>query len=322
MVIYISKSLFVYNSAFDHEHGSVPFEAMGYWPRLGYVAYKNNDEPESHNGFKGLMMRVKGHIFYYSVHAQLSQTRRFTARHHTVVIAVVVEATKELVMEMGYKGDFGFAAVRKNPKGLLSVNAQDELIRTELKAMGNQGKRTVNVINPANLNPDHLYKPGTSLLKGRYEIWVLQPLCVNEAKKKKNIVVDFKNAATALKESGSTEVQKLGRATQDHVVYEKFNSIKRDFKTDNIEIGAAFCKYTQPLPADGVFYTDKLGTSLVPKPPPNTASNIALPQFVKPGFSLKIIGRYMAVDTWVGMHIKGFKGRMSDAGRAIIPEEN
>lgn len=155
-------------------------------------------------------------------------------------------------------------------------------------------------------------------MKGRYEIWVVQPVCVNTDKKKKTIVVDFKNPATALKMAGSTEIQKLGKATQDHVVYSQFNSMNRDFKTGNIEIGAAYCGYA--IPAGGVFYTDKLGTSLVANPPPPGRN--AFRQFVKPGFSIKIIGRYMTEDNWVGMHIKGFKGRMSDMGRAIVPDEN
>lgn len=290
---------------------------MGYYPRLGYVAFKNNDEPESHNGFKYLMLKVGNYLVLFGVHSQLSVTRRFTARHHSVVIVVVDAATKELLMEMGYKGDFGFAAVRIKPKGIRPVNTQDTVIKKELMPGMNRAKRVINVINPENLHPDYAYRNTNTtrtLMLGRYEQWFIRPPCANPANTRQHVVVDFKNPATALKEVGSTAVTILGRAKAgSRVVTAQQNSMNRDLRTGGIELGAPYCGYS--IPNDGVFYTDKFGTALV-------SGTDAFRQFIKPGFKLTIKGRWMVEDNWVGMHGKGKKGRMTDAGRAIIPNIN
>lgn len=72
------------------------------------------------------MLRSGDYIFYYGFHVHLSQTKGFFELLHTVVFAAVHAITKELVMELGHKGDFGFLAVRKNPSGHFAGNDSKE----------------------------------------------------------------------------------------------------------------------------------------------------------------------------------------------------
>lgn len=284
---------------------------MNYSPRFGYIALKNKAEFESHNGFKGIMSQIDNYILYYGFHGQLSAARRFTARFHSVIFAVVDANTKELVMELGHKGDFGFLATRKLPTGHISVNEEDAGIKAELRLTKNRSKRIVNVINPENLNPN--YKYNKNLLRGRYEQWLLRPMCANPSMRKE-LVVDFKTPHTALKEPDTTEVTILGKSTKG-VITKPSDSINRDFVTRGMEIGDSFCGFT--IPANGEFFTDKLGTTQRPGP-----GKDSIRQFIKPGFSLKIVGRFMASDIWVGMHENGWKGKIKDVGYAIDPTIN
>lgn len=144
-----------YFCAYDHEHGSCPIDTLGYFPRFDYTAFKNGNRDESPNGFKvsstrfaiqattnifgffdqGFMFKQGDVKFYYSLHAHLTRASRFITREHTQVFAAVHVTTKEELLELSHKGDFGFAGVRLADGSLRPINEDDKAVQTELSAI-------------------------------------------------------------------------------------------------------------------------------------------------------------------------------------------
>lgn len=153
--------------AYNHEHGSSPKHIMGYEPKYGYLARKNNRENESHEGFKGFVFRVGRYYVYYGIHAHLSTQRRFTARFHTVVLAVTDSKTKRLLVELGFKGDFGFAAARKRGGNYVPLSKYDVVMDRKACRRCPRFMRMVNVINPYRLDRLFSYR-SSDMLHGQY----------------------------------------------------------------------------------------------------------------------------------------------------------
>lgn len=137
----------IYWCYFDHEHGDYPGDML---PTFGYTAFKNDNEPESNEGFKvsafslpddpdsinkpvpedrsaenicdkdNQIFQNKGRMVVMTVHAQLARARRFSTRDHTGILSVYrkgeAEGSSDDVLEMStnMKLDFG------DPKAKLS----------------------------------------------------------------------------------------------------------------------------------------------------------------------------------------------------------
>ncbi len=305
--------------AYSHEHGSDPVETMGYSPRFGYIAWKNERQNESHNGFKSHVLRYGKYYIYYGLHNHLSQASRFFTRFHTLVIVIVDAKSKEKMLELGFKADFGFEAVRKAGGGRLALTPEGEVLYAEQKMRGSKGflMRLVNVINPGNLNPLYSYRdPIANVMHGRYEQWLTIPMC-SKVQKLKEPKIDIKDPGTALrtKDSDANDIVTLFRKA-DGTEYQQKN-VNREFRATDWTIGADFCEFEGGQRADGVFYTDVYGKKILPGPSRN-----AVRQFIKPGFKLTLSGHFESTDSWLGVLTNGGKGSMRDVGYAIDASMN
>ena len=109
----------VYWCYFRHEHGSDPgLVGLPGWA-LEYVAAKNNNQMEIHEGFKGIAIRdtVHGYGWYINVHSETHDLHRVCTQKHTVVI-IVTDLKKNypdnIVANLGYKGDFGSSQINND----------------------------------------------------------------------------------------------------------------------------------------------------------------------------------------------------------------
>ncbi len=307
-----------YWCAYDHEHGSAAYKLMGYAPRYGYAALKNNNENESHAGFKDYVLDIGDHRLLYSIHAHLSLPRRFFTRFHTVVIVITDTKTNELLAHFNYKADFGFAATKAAKGGMLPLTKADEELRL-LQRKGNEtrGFREVNILNINNLDRRVLYRTrGKKLLKGEYERWMAYPMC--SSWKIRGPVADFKGAQNALRTTSSdaNDTVVLGRYL--HGIFRPNNAVNRDLRFVGWEISYEHCRMGNSAPRNRIFYTDPYGKKLVKGPAPD-----AMRQFIKPGFRISIPdGIYMVDDTWLGLHKVGYIGGMQDIMNAIDSTKN
>jgi hypothetical protein len=107
---------------FRHEHGSDPaLVGLPGWA-LEYVAAKNNNQMEIHEGFKGIAIRdtEHGYGWYFNVHSETHDLHRVCTQKHTVVI-IVTDLKKtypdNIVAQLGYKGDFGASQINQDIAG-------------------------------------------------------------------------------------------------------------------------------------------------------------------------------------------------------------
>lgn len=80
---------------------------MNYTPKFTYTAWKNNRQVESDRGFKGFVLRTNARLIYFSLHVVQASLRRVSVRFHTINLAIADRRTKELLMDVQQKGDFG-----------------------------------------------------------------------------------------------------------------------------------------------------------------------------------------------------------------------
>lgn len=124
---------------FTHEHGSFPGK---YEPALGYTAWKTLDsstthkrQDESNEGFKvfALPLHKYEKFVVIVIHMHVSQPRRFTARHHTTIFAVL-DKDWNIEMELHFKMDFGFAHGTSKKGGRVPLNSLQSAIKTRTGA--------------------------------------------------------------------------------------------------------------------------------------------------------------------------------------------
>lgn len=314
-----------YWCSFGHEHGSDPISLMGYHPRFGYAALKNYNQDESHHGFKGIVLQEGDFRVYFQVHAHLTRATRFTTRHHTVVLVVTNAYTQELLVELAFKADYGFASTRQNKTGrLIAVTSADEALRHELRKKRRFLTRQMNFINPDAL--DNRFQYARDLLRGKNEHWFTTPFCSTTSGR--GVKVEFRNPGTASKVPGSSkedDLIKLGRVVKHHRknggTFEQHASNNRDLTTRSWTLADHLCSFTLPNIRggvnEGVFHTDPFGEKLLAGPEP-----YSIRQFIKPGFSITVKGKYRATDTWTGLHRKNSVGCMKNVGFGINPQIN
>jgi len=314
-----------YWCAYNHEHGSSAPILMGYRPKYGYTALKNNVQQEAHTGFKDFVLGTPKYHIYVGLHALMSSPERFFTRFHTMVIAVVNKSTKELMLELSFKADFGHREVRlANNTGRMPVSLEDEIIRNVTELYGKDRKfRVINVISYPNLDSRYQYK--TPVLRGEYEQWRTRPICSafsrdNEPK------FDFKDPAIALRSENSTNTTQhtvLGRSKGDKLL--PHVSVNRQFTLQGFTLSARFCMFSLPnIPIHGTkrhktgkFYTNTYGNALM-----NGPDDTHIAQYIKPGFNISVTGTFNTMDPWLGLYKDGAVGQMRDIGHALDSGKN
>lgn len=308
-----------YWCAYDHEHGSSAPLLMNYKPKYGYTALKNNEQDESHKGFKDIVLDLGTHHMYYGLHAHMSSKSRFSTRFHTLVIAVTEKATNATVAELSFKADYGHEEVRLARGGMEPITHEDAVLKNETGRSEARKFRIINVINKKTRDPRYEYRDAPNELHGNYEQWRTVPIC-SYVRRGREPNVDFKDMALALNTAeDKEEVTVLGRM-RDGQLHPQV-SVNREFRTEDFKIADRLCKFALPdiqgRPKEGKFYTNPYGTILLDAPGP---TNIA--QYIRPGFNITVSGDYNAVDPWEGLYIKGAEGHMRDIACAVKAEEN
>lgn len=304
--------------AFDHEHGSMPKQIMGYEPLFGYVALKNKREGESHNGFKNMVLDAGNYWLYLGFHAKLSDARRFFARFHTMTIAVAEKRSKRLVLELNYKADFGFLGARLKDHSKVPLRPIDRRIQAKQKARGlRDALRNINVINPRQPDPKYFYKAkGKHLLKGQYEQWVAPPMC-SDPKILRGPQFDIKNPQTALRTARSNARGMIRLGQKRHDIWMENSGTNRDVRFRKLKFNWRLCKLGR-MPRNGVFYTDVYGKRRLRGP-----GRGAVRQYMKPGLRLFFPGGlYMADDTWLGVQKAGLINEMRDIAYGVSSRAN
>lgn len=144
---------------------------MGYTPKFTYTAWKNNRQDEGDNGFKGYVLRSGDYFLYYSLHGTQSSLRRVSVRFHTINLAIVHVRTKELMVDLQHKADFGFAAVRlKGGKTFRPIFKVDQMIDEMQQAEDQPNNfRAFNILDVDNPNPE--FEIRNPIRIGQYENW-------------------------------------------------------------------------------------------------------------------------------------------------------
>lgn len=138
---------------------------MGYTPKFGYTAWKNGQQDETHEGFKGYVLRSEDYFVYINIHSHISMARRYEATFHTVVAAITHAETKELLLELSVKANFGKPFARLKDGGLMPLlgAVEDDADTMCLPKRG----RIINVLDPENIDPRLKYNDD-NLLAGEY----------------------------------------------------------------------------------------------------------------------------------------------------------
>lgn len=299
----------IYWCYFDHEHGSYPGK---YEPRFDYTAWKTPDnstrhgrQNESDQGFKVFSIPLHDQKRYVivTIHMQCSYSRRFHARHHTVIFAVL-DQNWRLQMELQMKVDFGFGAVALNDFSHVPINKKQRMIRDML---GNPVKRfrRFNVLNlenyPRKINRRYRMRTGAQptmknkklIEAGVYEKWVA-PLNTCQTCKRgshDSFVFDVRNVATGKKSEQDPDSAPMTRLTGDSI------DRKIDFLFSDAMIGPQFCHFKGTKSTRGVFYTDPYFETTFA-----TSGKNRVRQFIKQGTREVVFkrGQYTAVDPWAG----------------------
>ncbi|KAK1867688.1 hypothetical protein I4F81_010193 [Pyropia yezoensis] len=272
----------LFHCSYGHEHGSAPYPT-GRLPAFDYTAYKNDHEDESHPGFKFYRFAPSpGVLALLSLHFDANRMSRVLKRFHTVSLTVVREAPSrgappELLMDVSYKGDFGFAfttgqrpaaeAGAKPTKYMLPLGAEEAALRRELHGVSRFRKR----FNVANATDGRLER-GLSqpLPRLRTEHWRggTGP-CSTLGDKRSGFSIDMADppvtpstvdrvstdAGVALPLAGHPAAGTGGAP---------FLALRRALAFDGtVTVGAAHCPGG---PAAGVFYTDPFGRRRVDGP--------------------------------------------------------
>lgn len=311
----------VYWCYYDHEHGSYP--GRWYKPAFAYTAWKTPDDTtlsgrqvESHEGFKVYRLKsADGRIVVLTCHIHASKARRFTARHHTVIMAVLGrkstnenEEDLEVQAELSFKSDFGPALAHAyGPPA--PFDDKEKQINDEVKYIKHKmASRVFNVINitdtfPASLDPKFKIRgdirngPG-GILEGFYENWrTTFPSCTSPTSNAWGaFMFDVRDPSTAA--SGATG------NTDENMQVMHGQALKRILLVHSLDITFSLenCIRRAQFVAGrkkGLFFTDSYFEKAFFR-----QRKFRIRQFVKPGFQAVVIksGVLRASDPWLGFY--------------------
>lgn len=213
-----------------------------------------------------MVFRVHDYFVYFQVHAHISGPGRFTVRHHTVVIVVTNAITNEILVELAYKADYGFASTRAKNKKLIAATSADHALRKLLRKQRMFATRQMNFINLK--NRDRRFQYQKRVLQGFNEHWFTQPLC---SKCRGNgVKMEFRNPSTASRVPGSSksaDLVKLGKFVRlnrkSKPKFVQFASNNRDLSMNEWTLSDSLCIFDLPnirgTVKKGYFYTDPMG---------------------------------------------------------------
>ncbi len=289
----------VYSCYFRHEHGSDP-ALIGYkGAALEYVAKLFNDQAEIHEGFKNFVIRdeTAGIGWYISVHAETGFEHRVCTQFHTTVFAAVglkdtaQFSSGELLVELGFKGDFGasitnnqmagknFVIQKTTLQGGTCANQQTIFNSTEA-AKSKSAKRIRVAADPFGNNG--------------YEGWdggIQKELGFSFPDWNAGLAMDIRNPSTAC---ATLECTALVRNKNDHGDERtiSMNGLKLAYKKSLDTVNGS--------PADGVFYSDLYGSTFF-----DSDGTGRIRQFIKPNLNLTLPdGFYTTEDAWRGLYVK------------------
>lgn len=301
----------VYWCYFRHEHGSHP--GTTYRPMFGYMAWKTPDnstthgrQEESHNGFKIVSFPLGTRVVILTIHIHVSRPRRFSTRHHTVIMAVLSSSGK-LQAEVQLKMDFGAALAPLANGHNTPLDRTQEDIRTELRAAGTVGSRRFNVVNiDANYphSVDRRYRvkalpADPTDLSGLYENWRgIFPTCIEKVSTSAHIGLDVRDPASAMR---------YGR-DYTQMSWLRGYSMKRVLHTRGFTFSRDGCSFPSGTVVGGAFYTNPTMTDLESGPGVNN-----IRQFIEDGFTPIAFpnAKVLLKDFWSGPHSFDIKGKVS-----------
>jgi hypothetical protein len=289
----------VYWCYFKHEHGSDP-ALIGYnGAALEYVAKLFNDQAEIHEGFKSFVIRddTAGIGWYISVHAETGFEHRVCTQNHTMVIAAVglkdtaLFTSGELLVELGFKGDFG-ASITNNQIGGKNFVIQ----KTTLQGGKCANQQAIFDATQAAKSKaaKRIRVAADGFGNNGYEGWdggIQKELGFSFPDWNAGIAIDIRNPSTAC---ATLECTALVRNQNDHgderTIF--MSGLKLAYKKSLDTVNGS--------PADGVFYSDLYGSTFFDA---NGAGRIR--QFVKPNLNLTLPdGFYTTEDAWRGLYVK------------------
>lgn len=220
----------IYWCSFGHEHGSYPGR---YRPMFEYTAWKKEDfssttgrQQESHQGFKIFSFAVprkgseRNRAVVITVHQHLSNPRRFHARTHTVVFAVLdMDRDWYVEAELHFKMDFGPAQVTYSNGRTVPLSFRDDQAEQEMQRAGFNAGRRFTVLNltdyPSSVDRDFQLKPSwtdlRTLSEGIYEQWKgsLGTCSMSDSEINYGFLFETRDPATALRGTQSYEMERL-----------------------------------------------------------------------------------------------------------------
>jgi hypothetical protein len=294
---------------FRHEHGSDPaLVGLPGWA-LEYVAAKNNNQMEIHEGFKGIAIRdtEHGYGWYINVHSETHDLHRVCTQKHTVVI-LVTDLKKtypdNVVAMLGYKGDFGSSQTNNDIAGkhpliqgagtcpdqaAIATNVQSEYFkRIRVKSVGDGQDRNNGYENWQGGLNSTLGLDVADWFDGGSEKGHEFP----------KFEIDIRNPSTTCND-----------LTCSQTVTNDSHGDERTFFVPNLTL-----KYNQTIKlldpdGDGTFYTDVYG-----KASRQATDSDAIKQYIKPGLNiLGPDGGYETEDGWRGLY-----GERADAPRTEL----
>lgn len=312
----------VYWCYYDHEHGSYP--GRWYRPAFGYTAWKTPDDTtlsgrqvESHEGFKVYRLKASdGRTVVMTCHIHASKARRFTARHHTVIMAVLgrklanenEEEELEIQAELSFKSDFGPALAHAYGPPAPFDDKQARINDEVRKIKHKMASRVFNVINitedfPASLDPKFKVKgdirngPG-GILQGFYENWrTTFPSCTSPTSPAYGaFLFDVRDPSTAARgATGNTDenMQMLtGQAIKRILLV---HSVNITFSLENCIQRAQYVAGRKK----GLFFTDSYFEKAFFR-----QMKFRIRQFIKPSFDPVVIisGILRPSDPWLGLY--------------------
>lgn len=291
---------------------------MDYYPTYGLTEHKReNGGIESNNGFKDMVADIGLLRWYISVHAQTSSLRRSQVRHHTVTIVIRNRATRQIVLDISVKADFGFLAARQagDNNRFIAMTAEGvEMFREQMKRVPFLREfRSMNFINRDQLDERLLYE--NPILRGTYEEWICNLLCTGSPRRGE-LTFDVQDPITAAKDASGTEKVNLGRNT--HMGFRRHVGVQRTVRARDLRVSLNNCRKTLGAEfAGGVFYTDAYGLELRDGPGRNNVR-----QFIRPGFSAALSGKFQPAGPWLGLHTADVNVHFEDLGFGIDPDQN
>lgn len=184
-------------------------------------------------------------------------------------------------------------------------------------------RRSINVIDVDNLDKRLSFQTGPKLLLGRYEDWTTQPICTKGGSMfgSGSITLDVTSPITGVKSVTELDVPvQLGYYQDGHFM--RSTAQRRVLTIKDMKIGDENCMFDvgsihgsrTPL---GYFYTDAYGKELMDGP-----GRQSVRQFLKPGFSISLNGKYEALDSWLQMYEKDHLSVVKNIGFGLDPNEN